>query len=337
MNLFRPRCRLAVLPAAAWLALAAPAASGVELTARTGLQAVPTVLPAPLSAVNSAWAAPASLRPPGLIVPALAPQAMVPAPPVLAVPTVALSPVVSPAAGPLPAAPAAVERFAAILSGLARSPQTSTTPDAAKLKALFDGDKTTSAEASPLRESRPDYRPHESVPLAVLPGGRAIPPDSYKGGYHGTDIDPESVERNGGLPARGPVEDWRLREHAEAASRPVSAFRGSTPFPTSPNGDTGASYWADKGGWVYEVSGVPTWDVNSELEGRVKRGDGNFRGNLMSEAESAIPAQTPIECLRRWGQVSESSSGRLYIRPGDWVANPRYDPAVCRRFWARPA
>ena len=132
---------------------------------------------------------------------------------------------------------------------------------------------------------------------------------------------------------RGPVEDWRLREHSEEKSAPVSAFRGSTAFVASAEGDAGAAYWAGEGSWVYDVRGVPTWDLEAALAGRVQRADGTFRGSLMHEAEAAIPAQTPLECIERWGQVQESSTGKLYVRPNTWVANPRYDPELCRKFW----
>ena len=192
----------------------------------------------------------------------------------------------------------------------------------------------------PIKESPPGFKPHERVPMAILPDGRALPPDSFMGGFHGTDMSPEAVLRAGGLPARGALEDWRLLEHTEhsdAPGKPASAFRGSTPFPTSPDGETGASYWAGEGGWVYEVKGVPTWDVNATLEGRVQGPDGKYRGNRWSELESAFPARTPAECIERWGQAKEGLSGKIQVMPGDWVANPRYDPVRCRAFWGAAA
>ena len=331
----------------AWLALPLGQASAAQISLRSSVQAVPSVISPPLSALGSAAISPSLLASPALTAPTLNPlQLLQAAPAVQAAPMaaaapVAVSPVFGPEAGPRLAAPGPAGSFTPFLNGFAQSLNHTSSQDAAKLGTLFDGEKKTdeapARKASALRESRPDYQPHETVPTAILPSGRAIPPDSFVGGYHGTDIAPEQVQQNGGLPARGPVEDWRLKEHAEEASRPVSAFRGSTPYPTSPDGSTGASYWADEGGWVYQVSDVPTWGVDSELEGRVKRGDGLYRGSLMSEAEGAFPAQTPLECIQRWGKVSESASGKLYVRPGDWVANPRYDPAICRKFWGRPA
>ena len=46
-----------------------------------------------------------------------------------------------------------------------------------------------------------------------------------------------------------------------------SAFRGTTKLVTFPDG-VGAAAWADEGGYVYEVTCVPTWDLNKHLQGR---------------------------------------------------------------------
>lgn len=313
-----------------WLLLLPGLASAAQLSLRSGVPAVPSVISSPLSAVGSAWKTPVLTGAPSLSAPAL--TALSAAPSVAAVPVLSAAP---PLAAPLHL----LHGIESLLRGTARPAQSQAALDEAKLKTIFDGERRRDAapvEPAPQlaqRPARPGFQPHEATPQAVLPGGRSIPPDSFVGGYHGTDIAPEAVQEDGGFPARGPVEDWRLKEHAEEDSAPVSAFRGSTPYPTSPDGETGASYWAGEGGWVYQVSGVPTWGVNSELEGRVKTGNGLYRGNLMSEAEGAFPAQTPLECLERWGRVVESASGRLYVR--DWVPNPRYDPAACSKFWAR--
>lgn len=314
-----------------WLALLPSLASAAQLSLRSGVPAVPSVLSSPVSAVGSAWVGPSTLGAPSLAAPAL--TALTAAPPVSAVPVLSAAP---PLAAPL----SILHGIESLLRGEARpSSHIQTALEEARLRSIFDGEKRkrdAPVEQAPQlaqRPSRPGFQPHEATPQAVLPGGRAIPPDSFVGGYHGTDIAPEAVQEGGGFPARGPVEDWRLKEHAEEDSTPVSAFRGSTPYPTSPDGENGASYWAGEGGWVYQVSGVPTWGVNSELEGRVKTGNGLYRGNLMSEAEGAFPAQTPLECIERWGRVGQSGSGRLYVR--DWVPNPRYDPAACAKFWGR--
>jgi hypothetical protein len=145
-----------------------------------------------------------------------------------------------------------------------------------------------------------------------------VPADSFEGGFHGTSsISPEVAFRDG-LPARG--DDRRLKEHSEQAGN--SAFRGTTAFPTDPSGSYGAAYWAGEGGWVYEIRHVPSWDVNLELEGRVKTPEG-YRGNLMpGEAERAIPARVPPENIKRAGQVEADLGGHLYVH--HWQDNPSF-------------
>jgi hypothetical protein len=147
--------------------------------------------------------------------------------------------------------------------------------------------------------------------MVVLPNGQKLAPDSYGGGFHGTDEPPQVVTRQG-LPERG--DDWRLLEHAEGRSS--SALRGTTAVASDPVNEGGAAYWAGEGGYVYEIRGVPTWNVNKNLEGRVPTGGGRFRGNLMhGENEYAIPARVPPEKIKRWGVVKADPRGRLYV---DW-------------------
>lgn len=158
-------------------------------------------------------------------------------------------------------------------------------------------------------------------PYAILPDGTKIPPDDYAGGYHGTtDVAPE-VALEQGLPAGGT--DMRLREHAEAKGN--SAFRGTSNVPSDPVRETGPAYWADEGGWVYEVRDVPTWDVNKNLEGRVPVEGGGFRGNLMhGENERVVPREIPADKIYRYGVVVTDSKGRLYVR--EWILNPNFKP-----------
>ncbi|MBI5209445.1 MAG: hypothetical protein HY927_05660 [Elusimicrobia bacterium] len=188
--------------------------------------------------------------------------------------------------------------------------------------------------AQAVRPARFGYEPYAEPPVAVLPDGTALPPDTFTGGYHGTDIDPETVVRQKGFPARSLFEDWRLYQHSEEKSEPVSAFRGATDHVSMPGDNpSGAAYWADDGGWVYDIRGVPTWDLNTDLDGRVRRPDGTYRGNLMhGEAEQAVPAHIPLECIRRWGQVA-SHNGSPYVPHDGWRENPRYDALVCAQFW----
>jgi hypothetical protein len=185
---------------------------------------------------------------------------------------------------------------------------------------------------NPFRATHPGYMPHDSEPVAVLPDGTAVPPDSYGGGFHGARTSPEQVLKEKGFRQETLFEDWRLLEHVMSESSPHSAFRGATPFVSAPpdSPHMGAAEWADEGGWVYDIFGVPTWDVNSSLEGRVPVA-GMYRGNLMyGEVEQAIPSQIPLECIKRWGQVSDWG-GRNIVR--EWTPNPQYNDALCRRFF----
>ena len=160
-----------------------------------------------------------------------------------------------------------------------------------------------------------------TTPRATLPGGEAILPTSHSGGYHGTCDVPPEVALEKGLPHRG--DDWRLYEHAVASSD--SAFRGTTSVLYDPVCGGGAAAWAGDGGWVYDVRGVPTWDVNASLDGRVPRPFGGYTGNLMvGENELAIPAEVPPEKIKRYGKVLEDHRGHLRVQ--EWIDNPNFKP-----------
>lgn len=74
---------------------------------------------------------------------------------------------------------------------------------------------------------------------------------------------------------------------------PGSAFRGTTEQIFN-NGHQRAGAWADVGGWVYEIEGQPSWNVNQLLEGRVPKPGGGFESNMMrAENEQAILATVP--------------------------------------------
>ena len=304
---------LAFLLLAASPTLAPSSALGQTFASRAGAASSAAPLPAAVPLVTAAVSP--SLRAPSV---SALPQVSLPQSAIPAVQAAAKKPLVayaSPAqahySGPLKSQPAAANYTPAPTAG------------------------SESRTAQPIRPSREGREPYESEPTAILPDGSAIAPDSYMGGFHGTNIPPDQVVSDQGLSARGPMEDWRILEHVESRSAEASAFRGTTPFVASPEGDGGAAYWADQGGWVYELRGVPTWDVNSDLEGRVERPDGTYRDNLMrGEVEYAVPAKVPIECIVRWGQVRESATnGKLYVPLSGWAANPQYDLQQCLKFW----
>ena len=163
-------------------------------------------------------------------------------------------------------------------------------------------------------------------------GDLVIAPDSCQGGYYGHDatLDPADVLARG-LPARG--SDWDLLRHAEQAGD--SAFRGTTKLVTFPDGN-GAAAWADEGGYVYELTCLPSWDVNKHIQGRrlvadLAVGRARFGGNLaLGEHEHAVPARVPAAHIKRYGAVVASSSGVLFVPRNSWIDNPRWDPCFCK-------
>ena len=153
---------------------------------------------------------------------------------------------------------------------------------------------------------------------AELPDGSLVLPNDYFGGYHGTHLVRPDVALKKGLPAKG--KNINLLKHVEAKGK--SAFRGVTHMVTDMQSESGAAYWAGKGGFVYDIRGVPTWDVTLLLEGRVFNGL-EYRGNLMSgENERAIPARVPPNFIKRWGKVKVLPSGLLVVKK--WHDNPGF-------------
>ena len=160
----------------------------------------------------------------------------------------------------------------------------------------------------------------ERLQAATLPNGRVVPPTHHGGGYHGTSqVAPAEAFRDG-LPGRGT--DVALENQVNQG--PNRAFRGTTPTPMTPDGETGAAYWAGEGGWVYKIDGVPTWDINALLEGQRPVG-GTFAGNVMAgEIEGAIPARVPASRIVGAYPVVEGRGTRL--RLGPFEPNTQYVP-----------
>lgn len=158
----------------------------------------------------------------------------------------------------------------------------------------------------------------ERVQTARLPNGRLVPPSHRGGGYHGTsEIAPADAFRDG-LPARG-TDVGLENQVVQGANR---AFRGTTATPMTPTGEAGAAHWAGEGGWVYQIDGVPTWDVNALLEGQ-RVTPGGFAGNLMAgELEGAIPARVPASRIQgAYPVVPGRGTG---LRLGPFEPNPHY-------------
>jgi hypothetical protein len=178
-------------------------------------------------------------------------------------------------------------------------------PEADLVAADVEASPGLATRTSPAKGHAPPVV-ESTAPTAILPDGRAIPPDTYGGGYYGTDI---PMDLSTGFPARG--NDWRLAEHAMQTGN--SAFRGTTNVVSDPVRQQGAAYWAGEGGYVYEIRGVPTWDLNKNLQGRVKTPEG-FGGNIMhGEGEYVIPGEVSPNKVVRYGRVEADKQGRLYV------------------------
>ncbi|MEO8704203.1 MAG: hypothetical protein ABI867_29390 [Kofleriaceae bacterium] len=160
-------------------------------------------------------------------------------------------------------------------------------------------------------------------PHATLPDGQRVEPNAWGGTlYHGTTISPEAVFESG-LAGRG--SETSLVQHLH--QRNGSAFRGTTKQVFyEPGGTTGggAGSWADAGGWVYEIDGTPSFDVNANLYGRVKQPDGSYAiTNVMgAEHEHAILANVPRERIRGAYPILRDAAARL--TKGSFVPNPHY-------------
>lgn len=154
-------------------------------------------------------------------------------------------------------------------------------------------------------------------PEAILPDGAPVPPDSHRGGYHGTARVPPALALSQGLAVRGP--NTRLLEHVMGAGD--SAFRGATPTVSDPEGLFGAALWANEGGWVYDIRQVPTWNADLHLQGRRAQQVGYSDNLLSGEVELVIPGYIPPDKIKRYGQVVLVHG---IPRVKTWHDNPNY-------------
>ncbi len=164
-------------------------------------------------------------------------------------------------------------------------------------------------------------------PVATVDGSKEQfkPGDASRRLRYGTDeLSPEVVFEHG-LAARGT--NTELVSHAN--QRGDSAYRGTTLEILLPgrnlDGAAGAAgNWAGAGGWVYEIDGTPSWDVNSALEGRVRQPDGSFGGNpVRGERERAILANVPSERIVGAYPIYGTEPN---LRHGELIPNPNYVP-----------
>ncbi len=157
-------------------------------------------------------------------------------------------------------------------------------------------------------------------PHALGPKGEILAPDYHGVVYHGTTrVSPREMVRHG-LRARG--RSLSLEDHV-LANGEDSAFRGATLVLASPTRDSGALLWAGAGGWVYEIEGVPSWDVNKHLDGRIQRSGLSVRNPVRQEQEHAVLGHVPPERVRRYGRVvAHPRTGHLMVE--QWFDNPKF-------------
>ncbi len=190
----------------------------------------------------------------------------------------------------------------------------------------------TNGCSSQLLDERYQFPEKFGTPKAALPDGKAIEPQYFRDGYHGSDkFTPEQIIEWGGIPAKSKNPKWKLLEHVR--QDPDSAFRGMTEDLGGLESAPGAAFWAGDKGWVYKIGSAPAWDANANLAGKIKTGakfiDNPYRG----EREIVIPAQMPIFCIEQWGMVKELMSGNMVVR--NWTTNPHYDLKKCLKYWGR--
>jgi hypothetical protein len=157
-------------------------------------------------------------------------------------------------------------------------------------------------------------------PVASIHGKPVEPTSKNSHGYHGHHAKPEEVFVHG-FPAKGPSLD--LENHVLAGKG--RAFRGLAPVVCGPDGESGPCYFADEGGFVYEIDGVAGWDVNSLLAGRIHRGVAGYSENpFSSETEIAILGHVPASRVK--GAYAIRSYRGLRLIPGTYIKNPSYEP-----------
>ncbi|MDO3578255.1 hypothetical protein [Ralstonia pseudosolanacearum] len=152
----------------------------------------------------------------------------------------------------------------------------------------------------------------------VIPGfdyataaGKVVKPQTFSVLWHGSSTETlEDFRTHSGLPARGT--DIELIHHVEPETNtnPNTAFRGTVPFPLSPDKQSGACLWAQDNGLIFQIKDFPGYDVNALLEGRIPDGMGRYRSpRYTAEQEIAIPARVPSAYVAYIGRVQEGPRG----------------------------
>lgn len=155
---------------------------------------------------------------------------------------------------------------------------------------------------------------------AILPNDEEVSAQPAGRRFYGTSMVSLEVAFAHGIPLKG--HDRRLLEHIRGNEE--SAFRGTTALPVINHAMwQGALYWADEGGWVYEIVPAMGWDPGQLLEGQVSMLGVFWNAPHATEGEVSIPSR--IEpCWIYQGSLVKQKGDRLVI--DKWILNPNYFP-----------
>lgn len=155
---------------------------------------------------------------------------------------------------------------------------------------------------------------------AILPDDQEVAPEPFGMLNYGTDeIDIGEAFENG-IPLKG--HDRRLQAHVLGNHQ--SAFRGTTSLANiNPALGQGAVFWADVGGWVYEIGPMLGWNPEKLLAWHVDSNGRPANFPHAGELETSVPSRIEPHQIYKAGQV-EQSARTLVVRK--WIYNPNYQP-----------
>jgi RHS repeat-associated protein len=165
---------------------------------------------------------------------------------------------------------------------------------------------------------------------AYLPSGKEISPTTPQGTgirvFTGDNQTPEAVIAARGLGVREKGFDQDLLRHVLEESGSDTAFRGATLNPTgarmSQTISQGAAQW---GNYVYEIVGVPLWDIGTIFGSGYRANIPGRPGYALipNELEVSTSGYIPLRYISRWGKVAETRTGDKMIP--EWTNNPHYE------------
>ncbi len=153
---------------------------------------------------------------------------------------------------------------------------------------------------------------------AKLSSGELVRPVGIGDRFYGTSLIDPAEAFSSGIPLKGTCID--LLRHASRGRG--TRFRGTTPTSvvSHPMGQD-AIYWAEAGGWVYELGEMIGWDLERLLEGRVPTINGYTGTPYPGELECSVDARILPSMIRRGARVKK---GRRFLELEEWQKNKNY-------------